>query len=260
LFRALYILTGIVTILNLIYPFHTVFIIPPKKDRTRSVYFSSISQKCPLFNAGKGRYFIFYSYDQSYFEVFLDIPGPGASMIKKVYPARVLQENQLTNHQSSRKGGNMEPQENPSTSYSREEEKSTGSSFRSEAERLKREAGSEAKSAINQKKGQFADRLDSFVGALRQTSEQLKGEESGQSIAGYMEKLTEKIEEASDYLHQKDVQELKIEGERLVRERPALILGGVFITGFVLARVLKNAGKPVMREWKQAGGYYGGNQ
>jgi len=72
--------------------------------------------------------------------------------------------------------------------------------------------------------------------------------------------MTGKIEQASAYLHEKDVEDLKIEGERLVRERPAMILGGVFITGFILARVLKNAGKPAMREWKQSGGYYGGNQ
>jgi DNA topoisomerase VI subunit B len=154
----------------------------------------------------------------------------------------------------------MESQGKQSTSYNPEVERGTGSSLREEAEKLKKEAGSEAKSVIDEKKGEFTERLDSFIGALRHTSEQLKKEESGESIAGYVEKLTNKIEEASAYLHEKDVQDLKVEGERLVRERPALILGGIFITGFVLARVLKNAGKPVMREWKQTGGYYGGNQ
>jgi hypothetical protein len=168
----------------------------------------------------------------------------------KTFPARQSMNRFKKNHQSSTKGGIMESRETGSTLYGTEEEKRTPG----------QEAGTKAKTVISEKKGQFTERLDSFLGALKQTSEQLKQEESGQQIAGLMEKLTGKVEQASSYLHEKDVEDLKIEGERLVRERPAIVLTGVFITGFILARVLKNAGKPAMREWKQSGGYYGGNQ
>lgn len=87
-------------------------------------------------------------------------------------------------------------------------------------------------------KERAANRLGGFSESMRQTANRFEQEEDP-NIARYTRLLANKLESAATYVRERDLNELRRDGENLVRQYPALFFGGMFVVGVVAARFLK---------------------
>ncbi len=101
-------------------------------------------------------------------------------------------------------------------------------------------AQSRAKSMAAERKGPAAEKLDSVAHALRQTAQQLHGQQQG-AVARYADSAAEKIGRFSTYLREQDVDGIIGDAEDFARRRPGLFLGGAFFAGVALSRFLKSS-------------------
>ncbi len=86
--------------------------------------------------------------------------------------------------------------------------------------------------------------LDSVSGALRQTSQQLNGDNQA-FIAQYVDRAAGAVEQTSQYLRQRDVDALVRDVENFGRRKSMWFLAGAFTLGLVAARFLKSSGDQV---------------
>ena len=91
---------------------------------------------------------------------------------------------------------------------------------------------------VRQGKERTADRLGGVSETIRQTADRFE-QEQDPNIARYTRVVADKLEQAANYIRQHDLQQLKHDGEDLVRQHPAVFFGGMFIAGFAAARFLK---------------------
>jgi hypothetical protein len=89
-------------------------------------------------------------------------------------------------------------------------------------------------------KERASSELGGVARALRTTGEQLQEQEQG-SVAGYVNQAAEQTERLSEYLSERDANELLREMEDFARNRPAVFLGGAFAIGIAAARFLKSS-------------------
>jgi len=101
-------------------------------------------------------------------------------------------------------------------------------------------------------KDRAAEGLTSVAHALRQTSQQLRGQDQ-QAVTGYIESAASQVERVSNYLKQNDLGGLIDDVEQFARRQPALFLGGTFVLGLLGARFLKSSRPSI----GAAGGYPG---
>ena len=99
---------------------------------------------------------------------------------------------------------------------------------------------------------QAADRLGSVSQAFQTVGQQLREQDQGW-LASYTDRATEQVDRFSNYLREKDVDELVGDVEELARRQPALFLGGAFALGLLAARFLKSS-----RPAPESQGYRGG--
>ena len=127
-------------------------------------------------------------------------------------------------------------------------EGSRGNPDRGEVARQGREKASEyagkgreqAESQIATRKDQAAGQVEGVANALRRTGEQLHEQDQG-SVGRYAEQAAEQAERFSDYLRDRDADQLLGDVEDFARERPAVFLGGAFLLGAAAARFLKSS-------------------
>jgi hypothetical protein len=124
----------------------------------------------------------------------------------------------------------------------------TGSTPR-DAQQQARETGREASgddaqsavdSSFQEGKGRVVSQMDSVARAFRQTAERLQGEDQG-DLARYSERLSERVEQVSGYLRQKNIGALLDDLEGLAHRRPEVFLGTAFALGLLGARFLKSS-------------------
>jgi hypothetical protein len=58
-------------------------------------------------------------------------------------------------------------------------------------------------------------------------------------VADYADAAAERVEQASEYINEKDLTELLRDAQDAARAHPALAMGGLFVVGFAAARFLK---------------------
>jgi len=104
-----------------------------------------------------------------------------------------------------------------------------------EAARRAREYGS---AVIDQQKHRAAQQLGSFGSALRDTASRLQDERDA-TLAGYAEAAADKLNQAADYVRNRDANTMISDAKSFARRRPELVIGGMFIAGVALARFLK---------------------
>ncbi len=102
------------------------------------------------------------------------------------------------------------------------------------------QAQQQAKSRMSDQKQRAAEQMGTLGYALRQTSEQLRGQDQAM-FADYADTLAQKVEDFSHELQNKDVEEIVGDVERFARRQPALFLGGAFVLGLLGARFLKSS-------------------
>jgi len=104
-----------------------------------------------------------------------------------------------------------------------------------------------------------ASTLDSVAESLRQTGSSMR---DGQpQIAGLTDEAARRVENASNYLREHDLNDLVRETERFARREPLLFLGTAFAIGFIGARFLKTSApdRPIQPQtgYRQLGSDYG---
>jgi hypothetical protein len=89
-------------------------------------------------------------------------------------------------------------------------------------------------------KDRAAEGLGSVAQALRQTGQQLQGQNQ-EAFTSYIDRAASQVDRFSTYLQQKDMGQLVYDVERFARRQPALFLGGAFVLGLLGARFLKSS-------------------
>ena len=89
-------------------------------------------------------------------------------------------------------------------------------------------------------KGRVIGQMDSVARAFRETADRLQGEDEG-DLARYTERLSERVEQVSGYLREKNIGALLDDLEGLAQRRPEVFLGTAFALGLLGARFLKSS-------------------
>jgi len=122
------------------------------------------------------------------------------------------------------------------------------------------QAQQKAKSQLTDRKDQVADGMDSIAYALRQTSQQLEGQDASM-VGNYVTKAADTISNISHQVREKDVDQLLHEVEGFARREPAIALGSAFAIGVIAARFLKSSNQRRFSNTSEQSGYgYSGNQ
>ncbi len=115
-----------------------------------------------------------------------------------------------------------------------------------------------AKSTLEQQKGRAAGSVDAVAQALRQTGQHLHEQNQG-SFGQMAEQAAERLEQFSDDLQNKSVDEIIDDVQDIARREPALFLGGAFLLGLLGARFFKASGDR-SRSRQMGSTQYGYNQ
>jgi hypothetical protein len=100
-----------------------------------------------------------------------------------------------------------------------------------------------AAAQLTTQKDRGIDAIGSVTQAVRSSSQKLR-DEHHETIASYVEKTADQIENWSRQLREKDVNELLDDVQRLARRQPAVFIGSAFAIGLVAARFLKSSSPP----------------
>jgi uncharacterized protein YjbJ (UPF0337 family) len=104
------------------------------------------------------------------------------------------------------------------------------------------QAREQATSRLESQKERAVVGLGSVTQALRQTGQELRGQDQG-AVAQYLDVGAEQIERFTSYLRQHDVEQIVAEAQNFARRQPTLFLGGAFALGLLGARLLKSSGQ-----------------
>jgi vacuolar-type H+-ATPase subunit H len=91
---------------------------------------------------------------------------------------------------------------------------------------------------FRENKERAADRIGSVSESIRQTADRFE-QEKDPNIAHYTRLVADKLERAAGYIRERDLNQLKQDGEDLARQHPAVFFGGMFVAGLAAARFLK---------------------
>jgi len=90
----------------------------------------------------------------------------------------------------------------------------------------------------DERKNQLGERIHGYGSAFRRAADKLRDEEDP-NIAHYTQMVADRIDQAADYVRSRDAGMLMRDVENLVRRRPEIFFGGMFLAGLVIARFLK---------------------
>ncbi|MCW5854189.1 MAG: hypothetical protein KIT87_29240 [Anaerolineae bacterium] len=97
-----------------------------------------------------------------------------------------------------------------------------------------------ATTKISDQKEQAADSLGAVADTLRQTTQQLRGQNLG-PLVGVADSAATQLEDLSRYLRDSNVDDLVRDVEGFARRQPVLFLSGAFALGLLAARFLKSS-------------------
>jgi hypothetical protein len=121
-----------------------------------------------------------------------------------------------------------------------------GSSDRGIMDRVKETAAAQ----LSSQKDRATDGLGSLADAVRKTSQPLR-ENKQDTIARYVEKTADQIEQFSTRLRERDLGDLVAEAQRFARRQPALFIGGAFAVGVLATRFLKSSADNRSHSWQR---------
>lgn len=110
----------------------------------------------------------------------------------------------------------------------------------SRAKEMTSKAEHEAKTMLEQRKGQMASELNSVAQAFRETGGQLR-QQDRTGVAQYSDRVADQVERFSGYLENKDVDAVVRDAENFARRQPELFLGAAFGAGLLVARFFKSS-------------------
>jgi len=111
------------------------------------------------------------------------------------------------------------------------------------------QAKDRAAQAVGEQREQVADRIGGYSSAIRESARSL--EEQDPNIAWFTNQAAERLQGVADYVRTRDFNGLRHDAEDFGRRHPALLLGGLFLTGFLLGSALK-AGRAATAQQDQS--------
>lgn len=102
------------------------------------------------------------------------------------------------------------------------------------------QAREQVKSQLSEQKEKATEGIHTVAEVLRQTGRSLR-DQNYDSAGQYAETAADQVDQFSEYLRDKDMDQLMNQVQDFARSRPALILGATFALGFLAARLIKNA-------------------
>lgn len=113
------------------------------------------------------------------------------------------------------------------------------------------EAGRMARSRAEEQKDRVSGGMRTMADALRHGTDALP--EDRRQYGGFLETVADRVDGASRYLDERDVDDLTRDARRLARDHTPLFLGGAFALGIAGARFLKSSGKGSGSETAESG-------
>lgn len=132
--------------------------------------------------------------------------------------------------------------------------KETAERARHEARQLMGEAKEKAKSALADQKGMIAEQVDSMAHALRATAHQLDEQNKG-TVARYADWAADGLDRLSNSLRERDLDSIVSQVSDFARRRPAAVIGGAMVAGFLLSRFLKSSTDHGESEYRHSSEY-----
>ena len=141
----------------------------------------------------------------------------------------------------------------------------TAAVVKEQAMRTVSQVGEQAKTNVGSRMGDVAQELGTVAEAVRQTSEELSGQDQA-GIARYGTRIADQIESVSNYLNERGVEEVLTDVEGVARRQPALFLGGAFMLGLLVGRFVRSSSHNVeyqdggfrgYQDYPSGGGYQG---
>lgn len=133
----------------------------------------------------------------------------------------------------------------------KEQVKATVSKAKEQAQeavaQTKQKAGELIGQAKDQIQEQIVTRKDSASGTLHEFANSLRGvsqswtNESQGQVTQYAQVAADQVDRLSDYLQNRDLNQITQDAERFARQQPALFLGGAFFLGVLAARFLRSS-------------------
>ncbi|HKF86389.1 MAG TPA: hypothetical protein VKB30_11435 [Candidatus Limnocylindrales bacterium] len=126
-------------------------------------------------------------------------------------------------------------------------------------DRVSNTAQQQVGTTVDTQLGRGADMLTQVSNAIRQSGEQVRGEQP--QIASFADTAAQQVDRASEYLRQTDFQGVLRGAEDFARRQPAMFLGGAFALGLVASRFLKASPSGGQGQFGGSSGYrsYGGS-
>lgn len=104
---------------------------------------------------------------------------------------------------------------------------------------LRNKVASTVASAADSQKNRAADSIGGIADVARQTGEELRGQ--NEMLASWVNAASDQLRTLADHLRDRPAAEIADDLSRFARERPALFLGGAFLMGMGVARLLKSS-------------------
>lgn len=122
----------------------------------------------------------------------------------------------------------------------REGVRSLADQVREQAQAATQQLRDRSNELVGKQKERVVDEVSHFSAAIRSAAEKLH-EQKDDAIAGYVDTLADQVDRVSDYLRDRDLTGMAQDVANFARRRPEIVLGGMFLGGLLLARVLKAA-------------------
>ena len=113
-----------------------------------------------------------------------------------------------------------------------------GEQVKQAAQNVKEAARQGAERLADEGRSQARERVGSVSRALRAAGDALRDDDEGR-MSDWSRQAAEQIDRLAGYIDRKDYTELLEDVRRFARERPALFLGGMFVTGLLAGRFVR---------------------
>src|SRR5688572_1599219 len=94
---------------------------------------------------------------------------------------------------------------------------------------LTRSLREHGRSVLNEEKSRAAEEIQNLGAVVRRAADQLQDRHSP-ALAAYVDTAAQRIDRVAEYVEDLDLARLAREAEQLARRRPALVVGGMFLT------------------------------
>ena len=109
-----------------------------------------------------------------------------------------------------------------------------------------------SQTVIDEQKSKVAAEIQHFGAAVRSAADRLNDDQST-ALARYADTAAESIDGIAQYVEELELTDLAREVERFARQRPGLLVGGLFFVGMGVARFIKAGTQPASSQQQRRG-------